>query len=92
MVANLLFQIKICTAKIVDPTSAALGDNVIKVTAGLIAAVPFFAEIDNLRENQRQDLRMRIKYPDQIVHLVVPRLRDLKRIVSIDDVKSNGRH
>lgn len=65
-----------------DPTSAALSDNVVKVTAGLIAAIPFFAEIDNLRECQRQDLRMRIKYPDQNVHLVVPRLRDLKRIIS----------
>lgn len=65
-----------------DPTSAALSDNVVKVTAGLIAAIPFFAEVDNLRECQRQDLRMRIKYPDQNVHLVVPRLRDLKRIIS----------
>lgn len=54
----------------------------IKVTAGLIAAIPFFAEIDNLRENQRQNLRMRIKYPDQNVHLVVPRLRDLKRVAT----------
>lgn len=74
-----------------DPTTSALGDNVVKVTAGLIAAVPFFAEIDNLRESQRRDLRMRIKYPDQVVHLVVPRTRDLKRIVSIDDAKANGK-
>lgn len=73
-----------------DPTTSTLGDNVVKVTAGLIAAVPFFAEIDHLRESQRQDLRMRIKYPDQVVHLVVPRLRDLKRIVSTDDVKATG--
>lgn len=83
-------QIKICTARILDPTTSTLGDNVVKVTAGLIAAVPFFAEIDHLRESQRQDLRMRIKYPDQVVHLVVPRLRDLKRIVSTDDVKATG--
>lgn len=54
----------------------------IKVTAGLIAAIPFFAEIDNLRENQRSDLRMRIKYPDQNVHLMVPKMRDLKRTVT----------
>lgn len=52
------------------------------MTAGLIAAVPFIAEIDNLRESQRKDLRLRIKYPDQNVHLVVPRLRDLKRVVT----------
>lgn len=59
-------------------------DNIIKVTAGLIAAIPFYAEIDNLRDIQRQDLRLRIKYPDQNVHLVVPRLRDLKRLVIED--------
>lgn len=75
-------QIKICTARILDPTSAASSDNVIKVTAGLIAAIPFLAEIDNLRESQRLDLRMRIKYPDQNVHLMVPRMRDLKRMVT----------
>lgn len=60
-------------------------DNIIKVTAGLIAAIPFYAEIDNLRDIQRQDLRLRIKYPDQNVHLVVPRLRDLKRVVTEAD-------
>lgn len=54
----------------------------IKVTAGLIAAIPFLAEINNLRESQRVDLRMRIKYPDQNVHLMVPRMRDLKRMVT----------
>lgn len=75
-------QIKICTARILDPTSAASSDNVIKVTAGLIAAIPFFAEIDNLQERQRLDLRMRIKYPDQNVHLMVPKMRDLKRILT----------
>lgn len=73
-------QIKICTARILDPTSAASSDNIIKVTAGLIAALPFVAEIDNLRDCQRQDLRLRIKYPDQNVHFVVPRMRDLKRV------------
>lgn len=46
----------------------------------MIAALPFVAEIDNLRQSQRNDLRLRIKYPDQNVHLVVPRMRDLKRI------------
>lgn len=76
------FQIKICSARILDPTSTASSDNVIKVTAGLIAAIPFLAEIDNLRESQRLDLRMRIKYPDQNVHLMVPKMRDLKRILT----------
>lgn len=65
-----------------DPTSSSSSDNVVKVTAGLIAAIPFFAEINNLRESQRLDLRMRIKYPDQNVHLMVPRMRDLKRMIT----------
>lgn len=65
-----------------DPTSTTSSDSAIKVTAGLIAAIPFLAEINNLRESQRIDLRMRIKYPDQNVHLMVPRMRDLKRIIT----------
>lgn len=52
------------------------------MTAGLIAALPLYAEIDNLRESQRQDLRIRIKYPDQNVHFVVPRMRDLRRVMT----------
>lgn len=71
-------NIKICTAQILDPSTSA--ENIVKVTAGLIAALPLYAKIDNLRHSQRQDLRLRIKYPDQIVHLVVPRMRDLKRV------------
>lgn len=39
------------------------------------------AEIENLHENQLQYLRVRIKYPDQNVHFIVPRLRDLKRMM-----------
>lgn len=61
------------------------------MTAGLIAAIPFFAEINNLRESQRVDLRMRIKYPDQNVHLMVPRMRDLKRIVTENGEESKCR-
>lgn len=75
-------QIKICTARILDPTSSASSDNIIKVTAGLIAAMPLYAEIENLRGSQLQDLRVRIKYPDQNVHSVVPRMRDLKRVMT----------
>lgn len=56
------------------------------MTAGLIAAMPFVAEIQNLREVQRQDLRLRIKYPDQNVHFVVPRMRDLKQIMTENGV------
>lgn len=79
---NYIEQIKICTARILDPSPTASSESIVKVTAGLIAALPFVAEINNLRQSQRQDLRVRIKYPDQNVHFVVPRLRDLKRIIT----------
>lgn len=44
------FQIKICTGKIIEPTSSMCSDNIIKVTAGLIASLTFVAELNNLRE------------------------------------------
>lgn len=52
------------------------------MTAGLIAALPLTAEIENLQEHQRQDLRIKVKYPDQNVHIVVPRQRDFKKMLS----------
>lgn len=64
-------------------------ESIVKVTAGLIAALPFVAEIDNIQQSQRHDLRLRIKYPDQNVHFVVPRLRDLKRIITEDGEEGN---
>lgn len=70
-----------CTAKIVEPDETTSMENIVKVTAGLIAALPLNAEIENLQEHQRQDLRIKVKYPDQEVHIVVPRLRDLKKIL-----------
>jgi integrator complex subunit 4 len=80
-----------CTAKIVEPDDATSMENIIKVTAGLIAALPLNAEIENLQEHQRQDLRIKVKYPDQNIHIVVPRLRDLKRIISeVDNEISNN--
>lgn len=75
-------NIKMCTARILEPNQSGSLDNVLKVTAGLIAALPFVAEIDSLQEHQRKDLRLKIKYPDQNVHTVVPRIRDLKRIMT----------
>lgn len=68
-----------------EPLTAS--DTTVKVTAGLIAALPFVAEIHNLQHTQRIDLRLRIKYPDQNVHFVVPRMRDLKRVVTEDGVE-----
>lgn len=69
-----------CTARIIDPDEASSVENIIKVTAGLIAALPLNAEVENLQRSQLQDLRIKIKYPDQNVHFVVPRMRDLKKI------------
>ena len=79
-----------CTAKIVEPDEATSVENVVKVTAGLIAALPLNAEIKNLQEHQRQDLRIKVKYPDQEVHIVVPRLRDLKKIMGENGQETNS--
>lgn len=81
-----------CTARIIDPDEASSTENIIKVTAGLIAALPFNAEVENLQRSKLQDLRIKIKYPDQNVHFVVPRMRDLKRIVgeNEDEASSNN--
>lgn len=82
-----------CTAKIVEPDETASMENIVKVTAGLIAALPLNAEIENLQEHQRQDLRIRVKYPDQEIHIVVPRLRDLKKIMGENgtEIQNNWR-
>jgi integrator complex subunit 4 len=71
-----------CTARIIEPDEAMSNENIVKVTAGLIAALPIYAEIEQLQEHQRENLRIKVKYPDQIIHIVMPRLRDLKRMVS----------
>lgn len=74
-------NIKMCTARILEPIEANSAENVFKVTAGLIAALPLVVEIENLQENQVQNLRIKIKYPDQNTYMVVPRLRDLKKVI-----------
>lgn len=79
-----------CTARIIEPSAANSMDNQIKITAGLIAAVPMHVEIDNLQEHQTKDLRIRIKFPDQIAHLVIPNQRDLKRMLSETGVELNN--
>ncbi|XP_011201893.2 integrator complex subunit 4 [Bactrocera dorsalis] len=75
-------NIRMCVARIVEPCAQMAQDNVIKVTAGLIAALPFVAEFDNLQETQKQEMRIKIKYPDQHVHTVVPKLADFKKIMT----------
>lgn len=72
-----------------EPSPSTSAESILKVTAGLIAALPLVAEIDNLREEKQQNLRLRIKYPDQNVHFIVPRMRDLKRIMTEDGVEGN---
>lgn len=83
-------NIKICTAEIFEPCTSNASDNIIKVTAGLIASLPLVARVENLPESQRQDLRVRIKYPDQNTHFIVPRLADLKRVLTEDGVEENN--
>lgn len=82
-----------CTARIIEPDEAMSNENVVKVTAGLIAALPIHAEIDQLQEHQRENLRIKIKYPDQNIHIVMPRLRDLKHMVSEngDEIQNSWR-
>lgn len=75
-------KIRRCMANILEPCPVQSQDNVIKVTAGLIAAVPFVAEIDNLLETQKADMRIKIKYPDQHMHTVVPKMTDFKPIMT----------
>ncbi|XP_058825412.1 integrator complex subunit 4 isoform X2 [Topomyia yanbarensis] len=76
-------NIQMCKARIIEPSDNYYNsDNVIKVTAGLIAAIPLVAELENMQETQRQGLRLKIKYPDQNVHIVVPRKRDIKKIIT----------
>ncbi|XP_034490389.1 integrator complex subunit 4 [Drosophila innubila] len=75
-------KIRRCMANILEPCPLQSQDNVIKVTAGLIAAVPFVAEIDNLLESQKADMRIKIKYPDQHMHTVVPKMTDFKPIMT----------
>ncbi|GAB0097982.1 Integrator complex subunit 4 [Sergentomyia squamirostris] len=83
-------DIEMCTARIIDPCQSASVENQVKVTAGLIAAIPLVADIENLQDFQRQDLRIRIKYPDQNVHTIVPRLRDVKRIITENGEEVNN--
>lgn len=75
-------NIRMLTANIIEPCPQMSQDNVIKVTAGLIASLPFVAEMKNLQESQKKDIRLKIKYPDQNVHTVVPKLSDFKKIMT----------
>lgn len=75
-------NIRMCVANILEPSPQMFQDNVIEIPAGLIWALPFVAEIDNLQESQKRDIRIKIKYPDQNLHSVVPKLADFKKIMT----------
>ncbi|XP_071440620.1 integrator complex subunit 4 [Hetaerina americana] len=67
-------QVRMSNAVITEPTSEC--DNILKFTAGLVLAVPFDAEISNLRAPST--LRIKVKYPDQQTRLIVPPKKDLR--------------
>lgn len=58
-----------CTASIVEP--AMDNDTVVRFCAGLMASVPFEAEV--LRVRTPSALRVRVAYPDRQTHAVAPR-------------------
>ena len=54
-------------------------ESTLKFTAGLVMSVPLEAELMHISEPAR--LRLKIKYPDQKVQVVVPRPADLKPLL-----------
>lgn len=63
-----------CRAVINSPVGGP--DTTYKFTAGLVMSVPLDAEISHLRSTK--PLRLRLKYPDQQTHLIVPRTDHLR--------------
>jgi hypothetical protein len=77
-------QIKMCNAVINSPVGGP--DTTYKFTAGLVMSIPLDAEISHL--NSIKPLRLRLKYPDQQTHLIVPRYDHL-RPSQFSSVKGN---
>lgn len=67
-------QIRMCTATIVEP--AMDNDTVVRFCAGLMASVPFEAEV--LRVREPAALRVRVAYPDRQAHHSAPRADRLR--------------
>ena len=63
-----------CNAVINSPTGGP--DSTYKFTAGLVMSIPLDAEISHLHSTK--PLRLRLKYPDQQTHLIVPRVDHLR--------------
>lgn len=68
------YQIKVCNAVINSPIGGP--DTTYKFTAGLVMSVPLDAEISHLHSTK--PLRLRLRYPDQQTHLIVPRIDHLR--------------
>lgn len=69
-------NMQVSTAEIIEPTGRT--DSSLKFTAGLVMAIPFEAELRHLHDPSR--LRLQVRYPDQQVQVVVPRVDDLRPI------------
>lgn len=69
-----LERVKQASAVIHEP--AADSENVHKFTAGLVLGITMDAEIENV-ENVK-NVRVKVKYPDQQVQLILPRLADFR--------------
>lgn len=67
-------NIKMCNAVINSPIGGP--DTTYKFTAGLVMSIPLDAEISHLHSTK--PLRLRLRYPDQQTHLIVPRIDHLR--------------
>ncbi|KAF7284883.1 integrator complex subunit 4 [Rhynchophorus ferrugineus] len=67
-------NIRMSSATIIEPTGQT--DTSLKFTAGLIMSVPFEAELRYLLDPSR--IRLKIKYPDQKMHVILPKFQHLK--------------
>lgn len=63
-----------CYAAINSPVGGP--DTTYKFTAGLVMSIPLDAEISHLHSTK--PLRLRLRYPDQQTHLIVPRVDHLR--------------
>uniref|UniRef100_A0A2L2YE14 Integrator complex subunit 4 n=2 Tax=Parasteatoda tepidariorum TaxID=114398 RepID=A0A2L2YE14_PARTP len=70
-----LARVKQASAVIHEP--AADSENVHKFTAGLVLGITMDAEVENV-ENVK-NVKVKVKYPDQQVQLILPRLADFRQ-------------
>ncbi|XP_050424644.1 integrator complex subunit 4 isoform X2 [Adelges cooleyi] len=75
-------NIKMCKVIINRPLGGP--DTTHKLSAGLILPIPLNAELYNLHEDSLSFLRLKIKYPDQQTHLIMPQKNHL-RLVNLGD-------